>query len=167
MGHIGLESLRPAEAPQGRKRVGRGPGSGHGKTSGKGHKGQKARAGGVKGPAFEGGQLPLQRRLPKRGFTNAPFAREWRIVNVGLLERLPADAAATPESLREAGLIPKAGLPLKVLGSGEVLTARTVSAHAFSAGARAKIEAAGGRVVVLDGAPGASRTAAAGGDPEG
>lgn len=154
MEQIGLESLRPAEPRRGRKRVGRGPGSGHGKTSGKGHKGQKARAGGVKGPGFEGGQLPLQRRLPKRGFRNAPFAREWRIVNLALLRRLPEGVEANPETLGEAGLIPRNRLPLKVLGTGELDGARTVRAHAFSAGARAKIEAAGGTAVVLEPGPG-------------
>jgi large subunit ribosomal protein L15 len=153
MEQIGLGSLRPAEPRRGRKRVGRGPGSGHGKTSGKGHKGQKARSGGVKGPAFEGGQLPLQRRLPKRGFTNAPFARRWRIVNLVVLERLPAGVEANPETLGEAGLIPRNGLPLKVLAMGELEAARTVRAHSFSAAARAKIEAAGGTAVVLDDGP--------------
>ena len=149
MPHIGLDSLGPAVPAKGRKRVGRGPGSGHGKTSGKGHKGQKARAGGVKGPAFEGGQLPLQRRLPKRGFTNAPFAKEWRIVNIGLLNKLPKGAEANPETLAQSGLVPDGKAPLKVLGGGDLQVGLTVSAHAFSAAARQKIEAAGGRVQVL------------------
>jgi len=152
MAQVGLESLRPGAPNHGRKRVGRGPGSGHGKTSGKGHKGQKARAGGVKGPAFEGGQLPLQRRLPKRGFTNAPFAKEWRIINVGLLGRLEPGQAATPESLVAAGVLADGAAPLKVLGDGEAPAALHVRAHAFSAGARRKIEAAGGTVEVI-GAP--------------
>ena len=150
MAQIGLDSLSPAVPAKGRKRVGRGPGSGHGKTSGKGHKGQKARAGGVKGPAFEGGQLPLQRRLPKRGFTNAPFAKEWRIVNVGLLNKLPKGAEATPETLARSGLVAKGKAPVKVLGGGDLNVGLTVSAHAFSASARQKIESAGGSVVVLD-----------------
>jgi large subunit ribosomal protein L15 len=151
MPRIGLESLRPGAPSKGRRRVGRGPGSGHGKTSGKGHKGQKARSGGVKGPAFEGGQLPLQRRLPKRGFTNAPFAKEWRIINVGLLARLPAGTEATPEALVAAGLVADGPAPLKVLGDGEMTTAVTVRAHAFSGAARQKIEAAGGRAEVIGG----------------
>ncbi len=146
MPHIGLESLSPAEPGHRKKRVGRGPGSGHGKTSGKGHKGQKARAGGVKGPAFEGGQLPLQRRLPKRGFTNAPFAKEWRILNVGLLNKLAAGTDATPETLEGSGLVAKGAAPLKILGGGELTVGLTVTAHAFSAAARQKIEAAGGQV---------------------
>ena len=149
MGQIGLESLRPAAPNHGRKRVGRGTGSGHGKTSGKGHKGQKARSGGVKGAGFEGGQLPLQRRLPKRGFTNAPFAREWRIVNVGLLGRLPAGSTASPESLVAAGIIADGAAPLKVLADGECAPGLTVRAHAFSAAARRKIEEAGGSAQVL------------------
>ena len=149
MAQIGLDSLSPAAPAKGRKRVGRGPGSGHGKTSGKGHKGQKARAGGVKGAAFEGGQLPLQRRLPKRGFTNAPFAKEWRIINVGLLNKLPKGIEATPEALAQSGLVGEGKAPLKVLGGGELTVGLTVSAHAFSAAARQKIEAAGGSVVVL------------------
>ncbi len=149
MPQIGLETLRPGAPNKGKKRLGRGPGSGHGKTSGKGHKGQKARAGGVKGPAFEGGQLPLQRRLPKRGFTNAPFATEWRVVNVGLLDRLPPQTAVTAEVLVEQGLLRGGHRPLKVLGHGEITVALTVAAEAFSASARKKIEAAGGRVEVL------------------
>lgn len=146
MAQVGLESLRPGAPNQGRKRLGRGPGSGLGKTSGKGHKGQKARAGGVKGAGFEGGQLPMQRRLPKRGFTNAAFAREWRLINVGLLARLPAGAVVTPESLAADGWIRKGRLPLKVLGDGDLKVALDVSAAAFSAAARRKIEAAGGQV---------------------
>lgn len=161
MPQIGLESLRPASPNKGRKRLGRGPGSGHGKTSGKGHKGQKARAGGVKGPAFEGGQLPLQRRLPKRGFTNAPFATEWRIINVGLLARLPKGTAVTAEALVEHGLIKGGSDPLKVLGNGDLDVALEVTAHAFSASARQKIEAAGGRAIDL----GAPSTTAATADP--
>ncbi len=149
MPQIGLESLRPAAPNHGRKRVGRGPGSGHGKTSGKGHKGQKARSGGVKGPAFEGGQLPLQRRLPKRGFTNARFAQEWRIVNLGFLSRLPEGVDATPDTLAEAGIVARGTLPLKVLGDGDAGAPRTVRAHAFSEAARRKIEAAGGTAILL------------------
>ncbi len=145
MPQLGLESLRPGTRPQRRKRVGRGPGSGHGKTSGKGHKGQKARSGGVKGRGFEGGQMPLQMRLPKRGFTNAPFAKEWRIVNVSRLERLEAGSVVTAETLVAAGIVPRGHAPLKVLGHGSLNKSLTVVADAFSASARTKIEAAGGR----------------------
>lgn len=156
---MGLDALHPGAPSKPAKRVGRGPGSGHGKTSGKGHKGQKARAGGVKGPAFEGGQLPLQRRLPKRGFTNAPFAKHWRTVNVGLLGRLPAGTAVTSALLVEHGLVRSGREPLKVLGHGDLGVALQVAAEAFSASARQKIEAAGGAVRVL-GAPDATAEAA-------
>lgn len=156
MPQIGLESLRPGAANKGKKRVGRGTGSGHGKTSGKGHKGQKARAGGVKGAAFEGGQLPLQRRLPKRGFTNAPFAHPWRIVNLSLLAGFPAGAEVTPEILLERGLVRSGSEPLKVLGGGEVEVALHVVADGFSAAARAKIEAAGGQATVRGGSEAAA-----------
>jgi len=145
MPQIGLESLRPGAPSKGKKRLGRGPGSGHGKTAGKGHKGQKARAGGVKGAAFEGGQLPLQRRLPKRGFTNAPFAKEWRIVNLALLGRFAAGTSVTADVLVESGLLRGGSEPLKVLGGGDLDVALTVVADAFSESAKQKIEAAGGR----------------------
>jgi large subunit ribosomal protein L15 len=155
MPQLGLESLKPAVPHPRRKRVGRGPASGHGKTSGRGTKGQKARSGGAKGPGFEGGQLPLQRRIPKRGFTNAPFARTWRTVNVGLLDRLPAGTEVTPELLEAKRLVPKGRAPIKILGAGELRVALSVAAHAFSSGARQKIEAAGGTVRVLGGEAGA------------
>ena len=151
MPQVGLESLQAGAPNHPRKRVGRGPGSGHGKTSGKGHKGQKARAGGVKGAAFEGGQTPLQRRLPKRGFSNAPFAKEWRILNVERLNNLPAGSHQDAASLVAAGVLPDGPQPLKVLGGGELRVALTVVAHAFSATAREKITAAGGRVEVVGG----------------
>jgi large subunit ribosomal protein L15 len=153
MPQVGLESLRAGSPNHPRKRVGRGPGSGHGKTSGKGHKGQKARSGGVKGAAFEGGQTPLQRRLPKRGFSNAPFAREWRILNVERLNRLPAGSRQDAETLVSAGILPDGPEPLKILGGGVLEVGLTVVAHAFSASAREKIVAAGGRAEIVGQAP--------------
>lgn len=137
-----------------RKRVGRGPGSGLGKTAGRGQKGQKARSGGSVARGFEGGQMPLQRRIPKRGFT--PLNRvEYAVVNLRDLAELQ-ESELTPELLREHGLVGKKALPLKVLGTGEVSKAFTVHAHAFSASARAKIEAAGGTVAVLGDEPSGS-----------
>ena len=140
---VKLESLRPPEGvKRSSKRVGRGPGTGRGKTAGRGHKGQKARAGGSTKPWFEGGQMPLQRRLPKRGFR--PFARvEYQVVNVRDLERLTGDEA-TPETMRAAGLIRSLSRPVKILGDGELARGIKVTAHAFSRSAREKIEKAGG-----------------------
>jgi len=120
-----------------RKRVGRGPGSGHGKTSCKGHKGQKARSGGGVKPGFEGGQMPLQRRLPKRGFTNI-FQKKYSIINVGSLEKI-SESTITPEVLLQEGLIKNTKDMVKVLGNGEITKAVTVKAHAFSASAKEKI----------------------------
>jgi large subunit ribosomal protein L15 len=140
-----LSNLAPAPgATQARKRLGRGPGSGLGKTSGKGHKGSKARAGGSTNPGFEGGQMPMYRRLPKRGFTN-PFRVESQPVNVGQLGRLTGDEV-TPETLHAAGLIGHAGRPVKLLGTGEPARAFRVRGVALSAAARTKLEAAGGTV---------------------
>lgn len=131
-----------------RKRLGRGPGSGTGKTAGRGQKGQKARSGGSIPAGFEGGQMPLHRRIPKRGFHN--FNRvEYQVVNVGDLARVEGDV--TPESLRGAGLIGSLRKPVKILGSGEVESAFTVQVHAFSESARQKIESAGGTATVLGG----------------
>ncbi len=142
---VTLSSLAPAPGSrQARKRVGRGPGSGLGKTSGKGHKGHKARAGGSTNPGFEGGQMPLYRRLPKRGFTN-PFKEEVRAINLRDLEQLGGDTVS-PETLVAAGLLDKAGDPVKLLATGELARALTVRDVAVSAAARAKIEAAGGKV---------------------
>jgi large subunit ribosomal protein L15 len=136
-----LHDLQPAEGSKKvKKRVGRGPGSGLGKTAGRGEKGQKSRSGFSRRPGFEGGQMPLVRRVPKRGFTNI-FRTVYAVVNLGDLEGFEGDV--TPDSLAEAGLV-RRGRPLKVLGDGEVGRALTVKAHAFSASARAKIEAAGG-----------------------
>ena len=140
-----LSNLAPAPgATRPRKRLGRGPGSGLGKTSGKGHKGSKARAGGSTNPGFEGGQMPMYRRLPKRGFTN-PFREPAQPVNVGRLAGVQGDDV-TPETLHAAGLIGHAGRPVKLLGTGEPARAFRVRGVALSASARAKVEAAGGTV---------------------
>ena len=140
-----LSSLSPADgSTQSRKRVGRGPGSGLGKTSGKGNKGHKARTGGSTNPGFEGGQMPMYRRLPKRGFTN-PFRVENQVVNLVDLKKVSA-AEVTPETLYSAGLIGKPDSPVKVLGTGDADRAYTVRGVALSAPARAKIEAAGGTI---------------------
>jgi large subunit ribosomal protein L15 len=142
---ITLSNLRPAKgATQSRKRVGRGPGSGLGKTAGKGHKGHKARTGGSTNPGFEGGQMPMYRRLPKRGFTN-PFKVTAQPVNLTQLKKVAA-TEVTPETLYSAGLIGKVDAPIKLLGTGEADRAYSVRGVATSASARAKIEAAGGTV---------------------
>jgi large subunit ribosomal protein L15 len=140
--------LRPPEgATKSRRRLGRGHGSGRGKTAGKGTKGQQARSGGTKGPSFEGGQLPLVRRLPyKRGFKN-PFRVEYRPVNLADLARLHGEIG--PQELLSAGLIDSEGQLYKVLGNGDLDAPLVVRAHRFSAAARAKIEAAGGRAEPL------------------
>jgi large subunit ribosomal protein L15 len=140
---------RPAGAHRARKRLGRGPGSGLGKTSGRGHKGHKARTGGNTRPWFEGGQMPLQRRLPKRGFKN-PFRKEYEIVNLRDLARLEEETI-TLEVLHAHRLVDLGkGRPVKVLGTGEVARKFTIQAHAISAGARSKIEAAGGTVELVE-----------------
>ncbi len=140
-----LSSLSPAPgSTQARKRVGRGPGSGLGKTSGKGHKGHKARTGGATNPGFEGGQMPMYRRLPKRGFTN-PFRVEAQVVNLQDLKKVAAPEVS-PETLYSAGLIGKPDSPVKLLGTGDADRAYTVRGVALSAPARAKIEAAGGKI---------------------
>jgi large subunit ribosomal protein L15 len=143
-----LEELKPAAgATRKSKRVGRGPGSGNGKTAGKGHKGQKARSGGVKGAGFEGGQMPLQRRIPKRGFTNI-FRKEYAVVNLKDLAASGADTV-TPETLLQSGLIKDMKAGLKVLGTGDVKAKLTVRAHKFSKSAIEKIQAAGGKAEVI------------------
>ena len=146
-----LDELRPAfGAKKKRKRIGRGPSSGHGKTSTKGNKGHKARSGGGKTGGFEGGQMPLYRRLPKRGFLTYGGADEWAIVNLKALAAFPANAVVDPAGLVEAGLIKRSGRDrVKVLGDGDVAHALTLKVHAVSDSARAKIEAKGGRVEVL------------------
>ena len=140
-----LSNLKPKKgARHAKKRVGRGPGSGHGKTSGKGEKGQKSRSGFSRALGFEGGQMPLHRRLPKRGFTNI-FKREFAIVNTSDLERLFDDGATVDESaMREARLIKGRHEGIKVLGDGKVSKKLNVVANKFSASARKQIEAAGG-----------------------
>lgn len=144
-----LEDLQPAAGSKRRdKRVGRGVGSGHGKTSCKGHKGQKARSGGTKGPAFEGGQMPLQRRLPKRGFKNH-FSVEFAIINLKDINTLKDMDIITPETLLEKGVIKDLKSGLKVLGEGEIQRPVTIKADAFSASALAKIAAAGGKAEVV------------------
>lgn len=150
-----LHELRPAEgAHKRRRRVGRGHGSGRGTTAGRGTKGQKARAGGQVNPRFEGGQLPIVLRLPrKRGFKNRNRV-EYTEVNVAQLARFEAESEVTPETMLAKGLIRKLKQPVKVLGQGEIDRALTVRAHKFSASARQKIEAAGGKVVLMDAAEG-------------
>ncbi len=137
-----------SDPPKKRKRVGRGRGSGHGKTSGRGHKGQGARAGGGTRPGFEGGQMPLQRRIPKRGFHN-PFKKRYALINVGQLEVLDAGSEVSPEFLCSRGLVRSQRDGVKVLGNGSLSKALTVKAHGFSSKAKEKIEAAGGRVEAL------------------
>ena len=145
-----LQELSPAAgSTKERKRIGRGPASGQGKTAGKGHKGQKARAGRGMQIGFEGGQMPLQRRIPKSGFNNI-FASEIAIVNVAALDKAyEAGATVTVDSLIEKGLVKKALDGVKVLGHGELTKALTVQANAFSESAKQKIEAAGGKTEVL------------------
>ena len=147
-----LEDLRPASgSTKNRKRLGRGRGSGQGKTSGKGHKGLNARSGGGARPGFEGGQMPLYRRLPKRGFLPYGGKTEFAIVNVGdLSDRFAAGSVVDPDALAGSRLIHKSGrASVKVLGDGDVAHALTVRAHKVSEGAKQKIEAAGGRVEIL------------------
>ena len=145
-----LHELSPAAgSTKERKRIGRGAGSGQGKTAGKGHKGQKARAGRGMRPGFEGGQMPLQRRIPKRGFNNI-FRTEMAIVNVAALEaNYDAGAVVTIDSLIEKGLVKKVLDGVKVLGYGEITKALTVQANAISESAKQKIEAAGGKIEVI------------------
>lgn len=146
-----LEDLRPAPGSvKKRKRVGRGPGSGHGKTSTKGQKGQKSRSGGGTAPGFEGGQMPLYRRLPKRGFLPYGGKTEFAVVNLKSLGRFPANSTVDPDALAEARLIRRSGRKhVKVLGTGEVPHALTLKVHAVSESAKAKIEAKGGRVELM------------------
>lgn len=143
-----LNKLKPAPGSiKNRKRVGRGNASGHGGTSGRGTKGAGARSGSGSRIHFEGGQMPIYRRLPKRGFTNI-FKEEYQVVNLDLIERLQL-SEVNPEILVEKGLIKNLAKPVKILGRGEVTTAIKVQAHAFSATAREKITAAGGKAETL------------------
>ncbi len=144
-----LDKLKPAPgAVRSKKRVGRGPGSGTGKTAGRGSNGAKSRSGYSLRYGFEGGQMPLIRRVPKRGFTNI-FAKEVANVNVRDLNRFAEETVVTPDLLASSGLIDKSGDRVKVLGDGDLKKKLVVQAHQFSAGAKAKIEAAGGRAEVL------------------
>ena len=145
-----LHNLKPAPgAKKSRKRVGRGPGSGYGKTAGRGHKGQKSRSGYSRRFGFEGGQMPLVRRIPKRGFTNI-FRVERQVVNLRDLERVFEDGEeVTLETMCERGLIRRGPQPVKVLATGELSKKLHVQAHGFSGAARSKIEAAGGRCEVV------------------
>lgn len=148
---IGLNNLRaPEGATHKKKRLGRGQGSGLGKTSGRGNKGQKSRSGYSRKRGFEGGQMPLHRRLPKRGFTNI-FKREWAEVNLVRLEELfEAGAVVTPETLVESGLVRKSLIKsIAVLGKGELSKSLNITAHRFSGTAKNKIEAAGGKADVI------------------
>lgn len=146
-----LNELKPnAGAHRKSKRVGRGPGSGRGKTSARGHKGQGSRSGGTKGPGFEGGQQPILRRIPKRGFRN-PFRKEYTAINLSALDRFAAETVVDLEKLRNSGLV-KGRTPLvKILGGGELSKPLVISAHKFSGGAIRKIEAAGGKAEVVSG----------------
>ena len=143
-----LNNLKPKKGSKhAKKRIGRGPGSGHGKTAGRGEKGQKSRSGYSRMLGFEGGQMPLHRRIPKRGFTNI-FRVEYEIVNISDLDRFDAGTAVNPEALAAMRLTRK-NRPVKILGDGQIQKALTVSAHKFSASAKARIEAAGGSCEVL------------------
>jgi len=145
-----LHELKPNEkAFKERKRVGRGPGSGLGKTSGKGHKGQNARSGGGVRPGFEGGQTPLFRRLPKRGFSNALFKTEYSVINLSDLNKFEDGAVVTPELLKEMGIIKKQLSGVKVLGNGTIERKLTVKAQRFSQTAIEKIEKIGGKAEVI------------------
>ena len=144
-----LHELKPAEgATSARKRLGRGIGSGLGKTSGKGHKGAKARSGGGKRPGFEGGQMPLTMRLPKRGFTNN-FRKEYVAINVSRLDVFEDGATVGPVELIEMGIIKKIGDGVKIMGDGELTKKLTVLASKFTAAAKEKIEAVGGKAEVI------------------
>ncbi len=144
-----LHDLTPPEgAKKARKRVGRGEGSGTGKTAGRGHKGQLSRSGSGKRPGFEGGQMPLQRRLPKRGFTNI-FKKQFALVNLRDLAVFEAGSIIDPEGLAAAGIIKSADAMVKLLGDGEVDKALTLKVHGVSAKARQAVEAVGGRVEVI------------------
>ncbi|BAF58520.1 MAG: 50S ribosomal protein L15 [Pelotomaculum sp.] len=144
-----LHELKPAPGARTKPtRRGQGIGSGMGKTAGRGHKGQKARSGGGVRPGFEGGQMPLQRRMPKRGFTNR-FKKEIIAVNIEKLNRFENGTTVTPEALLAARVIKKTGDGVKILGNGNLEKSLTVQAHAFSSTARQKIEAAGGRAEVI------------------
>ncbi len=145
-----LHELKPAAGSSEKAwRKGRGPGSGNGKTAGKGHKGQNARSGGGVRPGFEGGQIPMYRRLPKRGFTNDMFKKVYAIINVDALDRFEDGAEVTVETLVAEGIIKDTLSGVKILGNGEITKKLTVKANVFSASAKEKIEAAGGKAEVI------------------
>ena len=149
---MGLNNLKPARGSvRERKRVGRGPGSGLGKTSGRGEKGQKSRSGFARKPGFEGGQMPLHRRLPKRGFTNSPFRKEFACVNLGRLEVFEAGTIVTPELLVKQGIVKQLRDGLKVLADGQLTKALTVHAHRFSGKAQERIATLGGKAELIQG----------------
>jgi large subunit ribosomal protein L15 len=149
---VGLHNLKPAKGSvRNRKRVGRGPGSGLGKTAGRGEKGQKSRSGFSRKPGFEGGQMPLHRRLPKRGFTNARFRKEFACVNLGRLEVFEAGTIVTPELLVKLGLVKKLRDGLKVLADGQLTKPLTVHAHRFSGKAQERIATLGGKAELIQG----------------
>jgi len=144
-----LNEIRPSKgSTHARKRLGKGQGSGHGKTSGKGHKGQRSRSGRESRPWFEGGQMPLQRRLPARGFTNI-FRKEYAIVNLDRLNTFPDDTVVTPKLLKSAGIIGKMKDGVKILGNGDLEKSLTVKAHRFSKSALSKVESAGGKTIII------------------
>ena len=148
---LSLNNLKPAAgSTHKKKRVGRGPGSGLGKTAGRGNKGQKSRSGYSSRPGFEGGQMPLQRRLPKRGFTNI-FKKQWIEIGLAKIEaNFNAGDEVTPEILHERGLIKKAKHDLVILGSGDISKALNISAHRFTKAAKEKIEKAGGTAKAIE-----------------
>lgn len=143
------ELKRNPGATHSKKIVGRGPGSGLGKTSGKGHKGQNARSGGGVKPVFEGGQLPLYRRLPKRGFSNAKFKTEYAVINVSDLDKFEEGTVITPELLKEVGMVKKQLAGIKVLGNGEITKKVTIRAHRFTSSALRKLEESGSKAEVI------------------
>jgi large subunit ribosomal protein L15 len=147
---MGLDSLKPARGSvRQRRRVGRGPGSGRGKTAGRGEKGQKSRSGHSRKLGFEGGQMPLHRRVPKRGFHNL-FSKRFAQINLERLEVFEPGTIVTPEVLRKRGMIKSLGDGLKVLGKGELTKALTVRAHRFSAKAKERITTLGGKAEILE-----------------
>ena len=150
---MSLNNLKPAAGSKfARKRVGRGPGSGNGKTAGRGNKGAQSRSGYSYKRGFEGGQMPLHRRVPKRGFNNKDFRTEYEVVNLDQLEaRFDAGATVTPDSLRTSGLVSARHARIKVLARGELTKALMVQAHRFSGQAAEKLAAAGGRAEVIQG----------------
>lgn len=144
-----LNDLHPAKGSRHKPaRLGLGKGSGSGKTAGRGHKGQNARTGGGVRPGFEGGQMPLSRRTPKRGF-HTPFAREWQVVNITMLNVFPDNSEVTPEVLYQHGLIRRAGVSVKILGNGKLERNLKVKAHGFSASAKQAIEKLQGQTEVI------------------